>query len=82
MLLPGEEAVLSIGLLVELFTSYAGSGHHGDYQQSMSRQVYLIFRLNLLGDVMLPAEGIVHITGTVNAHTLQSVINEEALSMI
>lgn len=47
----------------------------------MSRQVYVIFRLNLLGDGVLPAEAIVHITDFVNAHTLQSIINE-ASSMV
>lgn len=37
--------------------------------------------LNLLGDVVLPAEAIVHITDFVNVPTLLSVTNE-ALSMI
>jgi hypothetical protein len=47
----------------------------------MSRQVYLIFRLNLLDGVMLLAVATVHITAFVNAHTLQRVINE-ALAII
>lgn len=76
-----KEAVLNTEFLVELLPLCAGFGHHRDYQENMSRQVYVIFRLNLLGDGVLPAEAIVHITDFVNAHTLQSIINE-ASSMV
>lgn len=75
-----KEAVFNTEFLVELFPLCARFGHHRDYQENVSRQVYVIFRLNLLGDGMLPAEAIVRITD-VNAHTLQSIINE-ASSMV